>query len=230
MALAGMGGMERPGGGRAGEAWVVALAGGAVVVAGGGRTGASKMASVSAPNEPNPKSKSSSPSPVSQCPILSTLLGLTSTAAGAKGADTVGGVATADAMGLGSETSSGSGMEGTAEIAPTGEGCEMSTGVCCCCCDVDSVASRMGSHPEALMLAPFTEGGRTLSSDTPNELCSTKVCSSSVVSGSGNNGSSSMGNEVVSSGTSSESDSDSTTSESRGNGEGGAAGTGFFNR
>jgi hypothetical protein len=87
IAFAGMGGIDSPGGGRAGEAWVAvgaAVADGrlsvvAVVADGGAEDDALALellvavsvtvASVSfsgAPKEPNPKSKSSSPSPVSQ--------------------------------------------------------------------------------------------------------------------------------------------------------------------
>mmetsp|Transcript_6245 Transcript_6245/g.11187 ORF Transcript_6245/g.11187 Transcript_6245/m.11187 type:complete len:266 (+) Transcript_6245:1701-2498(+) len=153
--------------------------------------------SFSGANEPNPKSKaSSSPSPVSQCPMFRTLLGLTTgTATGATA--TKGGV---DEIGSGNKSGSGSGTEAT-EMAPTGEGCEMSTEGCCC---DDSAESRMGSHPDALIFAPFTEGGRTLSNvDTPKESSG----SGTVLSGSGSKGkkagSSTTGNGCDSSGTTS---------------------------
>lgn len=123
--------------------------------------------------------------------MFSTLLGLTP-ASGATAADEGG----AEGIGLGRDMGSGPGMDEAVptEMAPTGDGCEMSTGGCgagagCdgCCCEEGSAGwSRMGSHPEALMFAPFTEGGRTPSSDTPNESASfARTGSGSTTSSSG---------------------------------------------
>jgi hypothetical protein len=74
---------------------------------------------------------------------------------------------------------------------------------------MESVVSTMGSHPDALIFAPLTEGGSTLSMETANELS---------CSGSGSNsgsGSSSMG-------------SGSTIGECGGSGAGAAGAIGFF--
>lgn len=135
--------------------------------------------------------------------MFSTLLGLTP-ASGATAADEGG----AEGIGLGRDMGSGPGMDEAVptEMAPTGDGCEMSTGGCgagagCdgCCCEEGSAGwSRMGSHPEALMFAPFTEGGRTPSSDTPNESASfARTGSGSTTSSSGSGSGSGRGSATT---------------------------------
>lgn len=168
--------MERPGGGRAGEApcgtaagaeggvvdgrWVLisadcgtcAVLGAtddafALLMVAGVVSATVTSVSFSGANGPNPKSNaSSSPSPVSQCPIFNTLLGLTPGVLEDGTADTIGGAGETGlgneigsgeigsddigsnefgdeigSDGIGSGSSSGSGKE------VAGEGCEMST-------------------------------------------------------------------------------------------------------